>query len=1352
MSSRKKDPRELKRQMAFHISDEERYRLRHMAQTWGITVSQMICLLVNRAYEQGSYLYGYDALTQDQRADLVLRRAHVLFIANKRADAARRRNFDRRNGLDRGLTNVMVIVAPLEANFPGVFCHRLGQVWIIPYGLFYRVRESAAVQYPCFASVLDYFGGRRIAPHEVSSFIARHRDYILSSFGEKAVLKRLFAVYGKIELSVQESRIITRAETVARERAMANLELEREYGVSDPNGQPYRASSSAASSPLDAELDALMSHISRSTQEQIDEQIRQDQKQGVSTMIDAYNDGEFEDIFAKEAAAEAARNDHFAYHEPDISSFDFSAHKPVMGEWPADIPRLKPKEPQIKRPRGRPRKERPVEPEVSVEPPQAQPVPLKNRQSYIKAVHDLLGDESLGDFSSFTGDAEGTQPDDLTTHETAAAVPALAVPATDELSSSGTFTSMATPAGTQTTAPTAADDDSAAFDDLYEVDDLFAADADADADSDTDADADADADADVAAVGDGDNGDAAAAMASSATDRAAATNERAEDKRAAQTTIPQPQESLGGETAASATSPAHEDKPLFSEDSQVPASQQSSHEHMEAEAAVLVALARDSKKRSAQIVLEREQLPDAFAHKRAEDALKTTAALEALQGLEAEVEAKQKYGVRYKSFLQNPELASISGASSGSAPAATLAAAETATETATDSAQAASPSASVTAATGSTSLQGSVASSEQQALALLAQAVNAEGLAGAEAAAAQQALAALTALLQGEHTATKLLTEAPPQGTDAVSTVAPATLEDAEQETLPPESASAQSQQQAAEVANATAGSAQSASRGGVAAKLAALAAAIADDDAAPIPAPASTPVSATKQKKVAPAASTPLEAVEQVVAQQSSKRHAAAEKVALKALAAVDDTRLAAKAKAQHQQEVQAEAAAAQAVAAEAQTDTAEAQAIAAKAAAPSASATDATHSSEVGTNAAPDNTAAATTATDADLQAEQSQNPEQTSPEPASETASGAEAMHKSAVSVAIGSNIAINNTVTSSAVTPAAAATATAAEAVPTAPDAGSCAALAAAPAALDPQDTAAGAWAVSSAAPVQAQEGEEVSADRAERVLAQVPDSPLKEVLRASLGLPPSQLVPEDFKSQTLDESKAFYEPPEGYHAYRRANSLHPKFDPYEHPEDDSAAALAAAAEQITDADLPKMADPPSLRTQAAPAPLADRNAEVVEKLPATAQPKVKRKYHYPALKTRGSRRDSGVIDVPETMQKATGPAKDEQRLTAMMDKLKDFAQSNPQAFPPPAKRGRPKKAVTASAKSKAPPAASSSKKASQKKSKATPAQSSKPSAAQDSKRSQPQATREAKKQQKPSAQQLKKPQAQAKDQQ
>lgn len=1308
MSSRKKDPRELKRQMAFHISDEERYRLRHMAQTWGITVSQMICLLVNRAYEQGSYLYGYDALTQDQRADLVLRRAHVLFIANKRADVARRRNFDRRNGLDRGLTNVMVIVAPLEANFPGVFCHRLGQVWIIPYGLFYRVRESAAVQYPCFASVLDYFGGRRIAPHEVSSFIARHRDYILSSFGEKAVLKRLFAVYGKIELSVQESRIITRAETVARERAMANLELEREYGVSDPNGQPYRSNSSAAS-PLDAELDALMSHISRSTQEQIDEQIRQDQKQGVSTMIDAYNDGEFEDIFAKEAAAEAARNDHFTYHEPDISSFDFSAHKPVMGEWPADIPRLKPKEPQIKRPRGRPRKERPVEPEVSAAPPQAQPVPLKNRQSYIKAVHDLLGDESMGDFSSFTGGADGTQPDDLTSAETAAAAPAPATAATDAASGSGADNPMATPA--ETTVPAAVDDDdSAAFDDLYEVDDLFADDAE-----DADADADADVDAD-----DEDDGTAANGMASPATDMAAATSEGADDKRAALATAPQHPESAVGATLEPTTSAAaqaatavnaadasatpsdsaapataaHEEKPLSAEDLQAAAPQQSLHEQMDVEAALLAAMARDSKKRSAQIVLEPEQLPDAFAHKRAEDARKATAALEALQGLEAEVAAKQKYGVRYKSFLQNPELASASGAASDAATVATIAA-EIAAGTAADTAPVASESEAAT--TGTTPHQVSDgASSEEQALAILAQAVNAEGLAGAEAAAAQQALAALSALLQGEHAATNLNTDAPPQGTDAASTAVPATPEAAAPETSTPEPAepaSAQSQEPAAADATVTADSASRESSGGVAAKLAALAAEIADDD--PVPALAS----ASKQKKATPAA-TPLAAVEQVVAKQSIKRPAAAEKVALKALAAVDDTRLAAEAQAQ--QEAQA-----------------------AEASAPSATATDSTQSAELGAKTGSSSTAPATTAQDADPQAVQSQNPAQASPEPASATASEAEATPKSAVSVAIGSNIAINNTVTTTAETPAAATE----EAVQS-----------------TASDTAAGAGAVN-ATLVPAPEEEEVSAAKAERVLAQVPDSPVKEVLRASLGLPPSQLVPEDFKSQTLDKSKAFYEPPEGYHAYRRANSLHPKFDPYEHPEDDSAAALAAA-EQITDADLPKMADPPSWRTQ--DAPVADSSAEVVEKLPATAKPKVKRKYHYPALKTRGSRRDSGVIDVPETMQKAAAPAKDEQRLTAMVDKLKDFAQSNPQAFPPPAKRGRPKKAVTDSAKSKAPPAASSSKKAPKKKAKATPAPSSKPSAAQDGKRSKPQATKEATKQHKPSAQQAKKPQDQAKD--
>ena len=52
MGRPKKDPREVKRQIGLFITDEERFRLKKMARTWGLTISQMVCTLINRAYEQ----------------------------------------------------------------------------------------------------------------------------------------------------------------------------------------------------------------------------------------------------------------------------------------------------------------------------------------------------------------------------------------------------------------------------------------------------------------------------------------------------------------------------------------------------------------------------------------------------------------------------------------------------------------------------------------------------------------------------------------------------------------------------------------------------------------------------------------------------------------------------------------------------------------------------------------------------------------------------------------------------------------------------------------------------------------------------------------------------------------------------------------------------------------------------------------------------------------------------------------------------------------------------------------------------------------------------------------------------
>ena len=204
MGRKKKDARQVKKQVSVFMTDEESFRVKQMAQTWGVNVSQMVAHLINQAYTTGAYLNGYDKLSQDERADLVARRAYSNFLTARRSEAARVRNFDRRNGLDRGLTNVMVIAAPEDMtyfkgkDFPGIFCKNLGDVWIVPYGLLNKVSVVEIIEFPCYASVFDYFAGKAIAPGALTDFIDDKRDYVLSSFGEKAVLKRLFELYGHL--------------------------------------------------------------------------------------------------------------------------------------------------------------------------------------------------------------------------------------------------------------------------------------------------------------------------------------------------------------------------------------------------------------------------------------------------------------------------------------------------------------------------------------------------------------------------------------------------------------------------------------------------------------------------------------------------------------------------------------------------------------------------------------------------------------------------------------------------------------------------------------------------------------------------------------------------------------------------------------------------------------------------------------------------------------------------------------------------------------------------------------------------------------------------------------------------
>ena len=174
---------------------------------------------------------GFNQLSQDERAELVSQRQTTQFITSRREQTAMQRNLDRRMGMDRSLTNVMVIAAPQAVtqsavrnvalqdgiNVPGIYCKNLGDVWIVPYGQLYRISVVEIIQYPCYASVLDYFAGKRIAPGLLSDFIDRQHDFKLSSMGEKAVQERLAKVYGTIRYPVKESFELKRRERMIAE-------------------------------------------------------------------------------------------------------------------------------------------------------------------------------------------------------------------------------------------------------------------------------------------------------------------------------------------------------------------------------------------------------------------------------------------------------------------------------------------------------------------------------------------------------------------------------------------------------------------------------------------------------------------------------------------------------------------------------------------------------------------------------------------------------------------------------------------------------------------------------------------------------------------------------------------------------------------------------------------------------------------------------------------------------------------------------------------------------------------------------------------------------------------------------
>lgn len=227
----RKDPGEVKRQVAFFLTDEERRMLKEMALLWGCTASQFLANLIRDNYKSKRYMKGFNQLSQDERAELVSQRQTTQFITSRREQTAMQRNLDRRMGMDRSLTNVMVIAAPQAVtqsavrnvalqdgiNVPGIYCKNLGDVWIVPYGQLYRISVVEIIQYPCYASVLDYFAGKRIAPGLLSDFIDSQHDFKLSSMGEKAVQERLAKVYGTIRYPVKESFELKRRERMIAE-------------------------------------------------------------------------------------------------------------------------------------------------------------------------------------------------------------------------------------------------------------------------------------------------------------------------------------------------------------------------------------------------------------------------------------------------------------------------------------------------------------------------------------------------------------------------------------------------------------------------------------------------------------------------------------------------------------------------------------------------------------------------------------------------------------------------------------------------------------------------------------------------------------------------------------------------------------------------------------------------------------------------------------------------------------------------------------------------------------------------------------------------------------------------------
>ncbi|WP_317383974.1 hypothetical protein, partial [Anaerobiospirillum succiniciproducens] len=193
--------------MAANISltELELSRLHEMASTWGVTPSRMVAMLVNQVYESKAFLNGYESLSDKERKALLERRAHLQNIKQVRSAAARKRSYDRRQGVNRGLTNMMVVCAPKRdelsktsgISIPGVFCEKLGEVWLVPYGMLKYISSVEIMSYPCYKSVQAYFADQRIPKSQVQNFISKNHNYKIESEGELNAIKQLYQEYGQ---------------------------------------------------------------------------------------------------------------------------------------------------------------------------------------------------------------------------------------------------------------------------------------------------------------------------------------------------------------------------------------------------------------------------------------------------------------------------------------------------------------------------------------------------------------------------------------------------------------------------------------------------------------------------------------------------------------------------------------------------------------------------------------------------------------------------------------------------------------------------------------------------------------------------------------------------------------------------------------------------------------------------------------------------------------------------------------------------------------------------------------------------------------------------------------------------